>query len=97
MYISGIRTESIMTRISNNLITLTVWPGTYKGYVQETIPFFEGSIEAILAEDLVLVDNFVAGSERIGYHLRGQSCNTNMSWERNVAIGTLLGKLYFVE
>ncbi|KAK0070514.1 fibrocystin-L [Biomphalaria pfeifferi] len=94
---AGIRTESTGTKITNNLVTLGIWPGTYNGRLELADPKFFGSIEAILASDLVLTDNIVAGSERAGYHLKGQLCDTIDSklWNGNVAVGTLIGVVLF--
>ncbi|KAH9519161.1 Fibrocystin-L, partial [Bulinus truncatus] len=89
----GIRTEAAMTEITNNLITLIVWPGTYQDRQEELNTNFEGAIEALLADDLILINNTVTGSERVGYRLKGQKCNTidSLLWKGNVAVGTLLG------
>ncbi|KAH9512878.1 Fibrocystin-L [Bulinus truncatus] len=90
---AGIRTEAAMTEITNNLITLIIWPGTYQDRQEELNTNFEGAIEALLADDLILINNTVTGSERVGYRLKGQKCNTSDSllWKGNVAVGTLLG------
>ncbi|CAL1525942.1 unnamed protein product [Lymnaea stagnalis] len=90
---AGIRTESVRTRITNNLVTLSMWPGVYQDRREMSNPNFEGSIEAILADDLVLINNTVVGTERSGYRLKGQNCNTQDAhlWSGNIAIGGLIG------
>ena len=42
-----------------------------------------------------MVNNTVAGSERFGYRVVGQSCSVDAAdkWSNNVAVGALVGKL----
>jgi parallel beta-helix repeat protein len=52
--------------IRNNLITLNYWPCTF---VTEDAPYsidYFGAIDVRLADSVVLENNYVAGSERIG-------------------------------
>lgn len=63
--------------IERNLITNNIFPGTY-GSRTELVNFeFFASIEIQDAEDTVLKDNVVAGSERVAYRLDGDSCDTS--------------------
>ncbi|CAL1525941.1 unnamed protein product, partial [Lymnaea stagnalis] len=90
---SGIRTESKGTIITNNLVALTIWTGTYHDRKEILNRNFEGSIEATKATDIVLINNTVAGAERTGYHLKGQPCSIqdDLLWSGNIVIGTLIG------
>ncbi|XP_012942613.1 fibrocystin-L [Aplysia californica] len=95
----GIRTEATGTKITNNLVALSIWTGTYLDRYEPINMEYPGAIDGLLATDLVLVNNTVAGAERFAYSLGGQSCSTLDAdlWSGNMAQGALLGVGLFSE
>ncbi|GFS10808.1 polycystic kidney and hepatic disease-like 1 [Elysia marginata] len=95
----GIRVEATDARVTNNLVALSIWPGAYLDRSEPMNIEYEGAIEAIFATGLVLVNNTVAGAERLAYHLPGQACTTADSdlWSNNRATGALVGVGIFPE
>ena len=93
---SGILTESQRTKITNNLVALTLRDSVYSPN-QDLDESYPGSIHAVQGTDVVLINNTVAGSERLGYRLKGQSCDTSDTklWSGNVATGAIIGKFVF--
>lgn len=68
------------------------WTGSYNGRSESLNFRFEGSIEAIESSDLVLTNNFIAASERVGYHVPGENCDSVTSaYSNNMAAGNLMG------
>ena len=94
-FLTGIRTEGDATEVTNNLVALSIWPGAYLDRVEPLNIEYEGAIEAVLATDLVLVNNTVAGAERLAYHVPGQLCTTLDSdlWSNNRGSGALIGEI----
>ncbi|KAK7468036.1 hypothetical protein BaRGS_00036740, partial [Batillaria attramentaria] len=93
MEVTGIQTNSAGTRIENNLVALTIWPGAYQDR-EESFNFeFDGAIDAMDATGLILRNNIVAGSERMGYHTAAQECTTTGRdvWSGNEAHSCLFG------
>ena len=86
--------EGADARVTNNLVSLSIWPGAYLDRAEPFNIEYEGAIEAVLATGLVLVNNTVAGAERLAFHLPGQACTTVDSelWSNNRAIGALIGR-----
>lgn len=67
---------------------------TYKGRYEENNKLWHASFDISKASQIVLRDNAAAGSERIGFHIRGESCygdNPEERWEANTAHTTLHG------
>ncbi|KAK3716577.1 hypothetical protein RRG08_039372 [Elysia crispata] len=95
----GIRVEGADARVTNNLVSLSIWPGAYLDRAEPFNIEYEGAIEAVLATGLVLVNNTVAGAERLAFHLPGQACTTVDSdlWSNNRATGALIGIGIFSE
>lgn len=53
-----------------------------------------GAIDLLEAEDYTLIGNVIAGSEKVGYKTRGESCNDITASERvknNEVFGALFG------
>ena len=94
--IPGIRTETTNTRVTNNLVTLTIWDGAYQDRLEAGNVRFPGSIEGFEATDLILINNTLMGNERLGFNVKGQACTTLDAdlWYGNVAIGNLAGKFF---
>ncbi|XP_075056903.1 fibrocystin-like [Mixophyes fleayi] len=80
----GIHLDGDNHILTNNLLILTRQPDTQSEWV--------ASIKINLLSRAFLSGNAVAGSERIAYHVRGQSCSTEDSpWLGNVAHSSLHG------
>ena len=67
---------------------------TYKGRYEVNNKLWHASFDISKASQIVLRENAAAGSERIGFHIRGESCygdNPEERWEANSAHSTLHG------
>ena len=67
---------------------------TYQGRHEENNLLWHASFDIKKTSQIVLRDNAAAGSERIGFHIRGESCyggNPEERWEGNSAHTTLHG------
>ncbi|GFN92106.1 fibrocystin-l [Plakobranchus ocellatus] len=89
----GIRVEGKGVKVTNNLVTLSIWPGAYLDRSEKLNIEYDAAIEGSLSTGLVLINNTVAGAERRAFHLPGQACTTKGSdlWSNNRAIGALIG------
>ncbi|XP_069813288.1 fibrocystin-L-like isoform X2 [Dendropsophus ebraccatus] len=91
----GIRVLGERVNIRRNLVALAIWPGTYQGRMEVNNMLWHGGIEINEGTDIVLQNNVVAGFERVGYHIDGESCqnvaNPNQRWFNNEAYGGLYG------
>lgn len=91
-YIIGIVTTSDEITLDGNLVANLQWTGSYDGRSESQNHRFEAGIEAIGTSDLVLTNNFVAASERVGYHVPGEKCSSATSiYSNNMAAGNLMG------
>ncbi|ESO84871.1 hypothetical protein LOTGIDRAFT_131466, partial [Lottia gigantea] len=90
---SGIISNSARTSIKGNLLLLNQWSGSYQDRFETKNIRYQGSIELIDAITPILIDNVVAGSERIGYHVLGESCSGSgvEAWSGNQAHTSLIG------
>ncbi|XP_056153970.1 fibrocystin-L-like [Lampris incognitus] len=91
----GIRVWGRKIAVRRNLVTLTLWPGSYQDR-EETFNYdWNAAIEVNEGTNVVLQDNVVAGYERIGYRIDGEPCpgflNENEKWHHNEAHGGLFG------
>ncbi|XP_075126263.1 fibrocystin-L-like [Leptodactylus fuscus] len=81
----GIRVWGERVNVSGNLVAFTVWSG----------PSENAGIEISNGADIVLQNNVVAGSERAGYRINGESCQNvtgpSQQWLNNEAYGGLYG------
>ncbi|XP_077992871.1 fibrocystin-L-like [Glandiceps talaboti] len=82
-------------RLIHNLVTLTIFPGTYQDRFEPENLVWMGGIEVHKAKDVVMKNNAVAGSERVGFRISGEPCFEEIApenkWEGNVAHTTLHG------
>ncbi|TSK31508.1 Fibrocystin-L [Bagarius yarrelli] len=91
----GIRVWGNNIRVRRNLVTLTLWPGSYNGR-QETMNInWPAAIEANMGTGVVLQGNTVAGYERVGFRINGEPCPGSLNpvdrWHQNEAHGGLYG------
>ncbi|XP_056378584.1 fibrocystin-L-like [Hyla sarda] len=91
----GIRVLGERVNIRGNLVALAIWPGTYQGRMEANNLLWHGGIEINEGTDIVLQNNVVAGFERAGYRINGESCqnvtNPSQQWFNNEAYGGLYG------
>ncbi|KAM3929151.1 fibrocystin-L-like [Leptodactylus fuscus] len=91
----GIRVWGERVNVRRNLVALAVWPGTYQGRQDVTSTLWHAGIEISNGADIVLQNNVVAGFERAGYRINGESCQNvtgpSQQWLNNEAYGGLYG------
>jgi len=68
----GIRVEGKNNLIRRNLVTVNYWGSTFLTSEAGSDMFYWGSIDVSHADSVTLEDNFIAGSERVGYNTRGK-------------------------
>eukprot|EP00794_Sanderia_malayensis_P006712 gene6712-7474_t len=91
---SGIRNEGSGNQLINNLVVLAIAPHTYKGLIPKFDIHWPGAIEVIKATNTSLRGNVIAGSEKIGFLVEGESCsdiNQAKDWRDNEAHSCLHG------
>ena len=88
----AIVTTSENTTLKENLIANTFCSAAFDGRNEEFNLALEYAVEAISSKLLQMHDNYVCGSERIGYHVPGIACDaTDLPYTNNVAAGNLIG------
>lgn len=70
----GIRVEGYNNEIRRNMLTMNYWGATYLTKEADTDNTAWGSIDICEADSAIVEDNFIAGSERAGFHYRGDLC-----------------------
>ncbi|KAL1767893.1 fibrocystin-L isoform X2 [Sigmodon hispidus] len=91
----GIRIWGDGNRVRGNLVTLSVWPGTYQNRKDLSSTLWHAAIEINRGTNTVLQNNVVAGFGRVGYRIDGEPCsrqaNSMETWFDNEAHGGLYG------
>nr|XP_034372677.1 fibrocystin-L [Arvicanthis niloticus] len=91
----GIRIWGDANRVRGNLVTLSVWPGTYQNRKDLSSTLWHAAIEINRGTNTVLQNNVVAGFGRVGYRIDGEPCssqaNSIENWFNNEAHGGLYG------
>ncbi|RXN34425.1 fibrocystin-L isoform X1 [Labeo rohita] len=91
----GIRILGDRNVVRRNLVTMTLWTGSYNGRAEEFNLQWNAGIEVIEATNVILQGNIVAGYERVGYRINGETCpeypNSVAQWSENEAHGGLYG------
>ncbi|CAL8293184.1 unnamed protein product [Merluccius merluccius] len=91
----GIRVWGNKVSVRRNLVTLSLWPGSYQDREEDFNFNWNAAIEVNEGTNVVLQHNIVAGFERVGYRIDGEPCpgspNSNEEWEQNEAHGGLFG------
>ncbi|XP_051729532.1 LOW QUALITY PROTEIN: fibrocystin-L-like [Ctenopharyngodon idella] len=91
----GIRVWGDSNAVRRNLVTLTLWPGSYNGREEEFNFEWNAAIEVSEGTNAVLQGNVVAGYERVGFRIDGEPCpgspNAVAQWSQNEAHGGLYG------
>ena len=88
----GLMSDITFTYLTN--LKLHYFPATYKGRHEDQNQLWHASFDISKASRITLRNNAAAGSERIGFHIRGESCYVDNPWERwdaNTAHTTLHG------
>ncbi|XP_074660960.1 fibrocystin-L-like [Tubulanus polymorphus] len=90
---AGIVVRGSQNMIKRNLVTLSLWPGAYNGRQEPLNLINQGGIETNFAEQVVMQDNVVVGSERAAFRVRGEPCDdpTVPSWSGNIARSSMFG------
>nr|XP_023401443.1 fibrocystin-L [Loxodonta africana] len=91
----GIRIWGDANRVRGNLVSLSVWPGTYQDRKDSSSTLWHAAIEINRGTNTVLQNNVVAGFGRSGYRIDGESCSSQSNrmekWFDNEAHGGLYG------
>ncbi|XP_068603731.1 PKHD1 like 1, tandem duplicate 1 [Brachionichthys hirsutus] len=91
----GIRVKGNGIIVRRNLVSMTLWPGSYQGREEPQNLDWVAGIEVSEAITVVLQHNIIAGYERVAYHIDGEQCpgstNKNEKWTDNEAHGGLFG------
>ncbi|XP_026145815.1 PKHD1 like 1, tandem duplicate 1 isoform X2 [Carassius auratus] len=91
----GIRVWGDRNVVRRNLVTMTLWSGSYNGRAEEFNLEWNAAIEVSEATNVILQGNIVAGYERVGYRIDGEPCpgspNSVAQWSQNEAHGGLYG------
>ena len=72
-------------RVLRNLAVYSIAIGTYNGRREIIEVHWLGALEVHLAENVVLINNTVAGSERFGFRIDGVKCTPRYSQPENSA------------
>ncbi|XP_041373046.1 fibrocystin-L-like isoform X2 [Gigantopelta aegis] len=92
----GIVIHSESNNLTNNLVTLSIWPGSYQDRREIQNILYEGGIEAMHATNIIMRGNVVAGSERAGIRYPGEACDApTTSLADNTVHGSLSGVAIF--
>ncbi|CAH1788932.1 unnamed protein product [Owenia fusiformis] len=84
--------DSFGNELRGNFLALLIWPGSYQERYEPFNFIWDGSIEVFQSQDVILEGNHVTGSERVGFHIKGEECTGgNASWSGNVAHSSLIG------
>ncbi|XP_023386544.1 fibrocystin-L-like, partial [Pteropus vampyrus] len=91
----GIRIWGDANRVRGNLVSLSVWPGTYQNRKDSSSTLWHAAIEINRGTNTILQNNVVAGFGRAGYCIDGEPCsgqsNSLERWFDNEAHGGLYG------
>ncbi|KAL3886657.1 hypothetical protein ACJMK2_026637 [Sinanodonta woodiana] len=97
----AIWTASGNTTIRGNLAVLNIWTGGYQDRREEFNEKYEAAIEAFVpgmeSTGLTLIDNAVAASERVCYHVPGTECDDGNTGKyiNNIGHSCLVGASLF--
>ncbi|XP_073714530.1 fibrocystin-L [Misgurnus anguillicaudatus] len=91
----GIRIWGDNSGVRRNLVTMTLWPGSYNGAAETFNTEWNAAIEVNEATNVILEGNIVAGYERVGFRIDGEPCpgfiHSVAPWSENEAHGGLYG------
>uniref|UniRef100_A0A3Q3K5H6 Polycystic kidney and hepatic disease 1 (autosomal recessive)-like 1 n=1 Tax=Monopterus albus TaxID=43700 RepID=A0A3Q3K5H6_MONAL len=91
----GIRIWGNSVTVRRNLVTMTLWPGSYQGRNEVSNLDWNAAIEVNKGRNTVMQHNIVAGYERVAYRINGEPCpgylNENEKWSNNEAHSGLFG------
>ncbi|XP_050924319.1 LOW QUALITY PROTEIN: PKHD1 like 1, tandem duplicate 1 [Lates calcarifer] len=91
----GIRIWGDKITVRRNLVTMSLWPGSYQDREEPFNYEWSAAIEVNEGTNVVLQHNIVAGYERVAYRINGEPCpgylNENKEWIHNEAHGGLYG------
>nr|XP_055075131.1 fibrocystin-L-like [Misgurnus anguillicaudatus] len=90
----GIRIWGDNSAVRRNLVTMTLWPGSYNGASETLNTEWNAAIEVSETTNVILQGNIVAGYERVGFRIDGEPCPESdlvAQWSDNEAHGGLYG------
>nr|XP_055075127.1 fibrocystin-L-like [Misgurnus anguillicaudatus] len=90
----GIRIWGDNSTLQRNLVTMTLWTGSYNGAAEMFNTEWNAAIEVNEATNVNLQGNIVAGYERVGFRINGEPCPDSglvPQWSQNEAHGGLYG------
>ncbi|XP_065144791.1 fibrocystin-L-like [Paramisgurnus dabryanus] len=90
----GIRIWGDNSAVRRNLVTMTLWPGSYNDAMETLNTEWNAAIEVNEATNVIIQGNIVAGYERVGFRIDGEPCPESDSvarWSQNEAHGGLYG------
>ncbi|KAI4871505.1 hypothetical protein NFI96_027165, partial [Prochilodus magdalenae] len=91
----GIRVWGNNNVVRRNLVTMTLWPGSYNGRAEAFNFNWNAAIEANEGTNVLLQGNIVAGYERVAFRIDGEPCpgysGAVARWQQNEAHGGLFG------
>uniref|UniRef100_A0A667X934 PKHD1 like 1, tandem duplicate 2 n=1 Tax=Myripristis murdjan TaxID=586833 RepID=A0A667X934_9TELE len=91
----AIRVWGNKVAVRRNLVTLSLWPGSYQDREEDFNFDWNAAVEVNEGTNVVLQHNIVAGYERVAYRIDGEPCpgywNENERWADNEAHGGLYG------
>ena len=78
-------------------MTKVLFPGSYNGRYEQFNFAYHAGIQANDATTPVLINNVVAGSQRAGFWVDGERCDTENTWHGNIAHSSAIGVMVFPE
>ena len=87
---SSIQVTGEFNRVLRNLAVYSISIHTYKDRRDHSNVHWPGAIEVHKAEDVVLINNTIAGSERFGYKIDGVKCAPFYSPEDSSSSGNIV-------
>lgn len=91
----GMMIEGSKVKIIRNLVMVLIYEGTYRQNIEKQTWGGLITVNLIKEEDVILQDNVMAGSERIGLKSVGERCDdaSATNWRNNVVHSTLTGSM----
>ncbi|XP_019729703.1 PKHD1 like 1, tandem duplicate 1 [Hippocampus comes] len=91
----GIRVWGNRIMLRRNLVTMTLWPGSYQDRREEFNYDWSAAFKVNEGAEVVMQHNIAAGYERVAFRIDGEACpgasNGNEPWSNNEAHGGLYG------
>uniref|UniRef100_A0A3Q2Z1Q4 PKHD1 like 1, tandem duplicate 1 n=1 Tax=Hippocampus comes TaxID=109280 RepID=A0A3Q2Z1Q4_HIPCM len=92
--VGDIRVWGNRIMLRRNLVTMTLWPGSYQDRREEFNYDWSAAFKVNEGAEVVMQHNIAAGYERVAFRIDGEACpasNGNEPWSNNEAHGGLYG------